>query len=78
MKVDIKKGYYLTRDGHRVFVFDIKDNGATFNVHGYIERFYRGKMRFNKWAIFDQKGKFGIFGKHGLDLMKFLGETLEA
>ena len=76
MKNEIQKGFYSTRDGRRVQIFDIKDNGATFNVHGYVERLYRGKMRFSKWQIFSQKGKFFICGQHGLDLVKFLGETL--
>lgn len=61
---------YKTVKGLTVEIFEVKDNGATCNCHGYIHRITasgRIKREWNTWAI-DGRNKF-VWGWSNLDLV---------
>lgn len=61
---------YKTANGLVVEIFEIKDNGATCNCHGYIYRKTpsgRTRKEWNIWAI-DGRNKF-VWGWSKLDLV---------
>ena len=73
IKID-STGTYKTRIGHTVEIFDIKDNGATFNCHGY--RYVpnpKRKCGYDlAWNIWAPTGKFVAVGETDYDIVEKL------
>ena len=64
-------GKYRTANGKRVEIFEIKDNGATCNCHGYLDRITpTGRIK-KVWYTWTPEGshKF-LWGTSNLDLVE--------
>ena len=64
---------YHTVNGKTVEIFEVKDNGASLNCHGYLHRVLptgRVKKVWNIWGI-DGRSKL-VWGWSGLDIIKEL------
>ena len=64
---------YNTVNGKTVEIFEIKDNGASLNCHGYLHRITPSGRTKKVWNIWGQDGrsKF-VWGWSGLDIIKEL------
>lgn len=67
-------GMYKTRIDHIVTIFDIKDNGATFNCHGYRKHPNpKRKCGYDLvWNIWAPTGKFLAVGDTDYDIVEKL------
>lgn len=67
-------GIYKTRIGHIVTIFDIKDNDATFNCHGYRQHPNpKRKCGYDLvWNIWAPTGKFLAVGDTDYDIVEKL------
>ena len=73
-----RTGVYKTRNGTLVKVTDLNTGSQfTFPIHGYRQRQYRGKLRFNKWGTWQRDGRFQGIAGHGLDIVSYLGADYE-
>jgi hypothetical protein len=61
-------GRYLTRTGKVVEIFEIKENGATFNCHGHLVVPYKGRV-LRKWNTWANDGRHTVFGNTSRDIV---------
>lgn len=73
IKID-STGMYKTRIGHVVTIFEIKNNGATFNCHGYRQHPNpKRKCGYDLvWNIWAPTGKFLAVGDTDYDIVEKL------
>lgn len=64
----IKGGEYLTRNGTRVSVHDVKD-GSSFTVKGTVWKMYRGKYVPRSFNVWLPNGKLLPTGDSPLDIV---------
>ena len=48
---------YLTANGRRVDIFEVKQNGATCNCHGYVHRVMPSGRIKKQWDVFAEDGR---------------------
>lgn len=67
-----RPGEYQTRDGKRVTVEIVVQNGSSFPVKGRLWRMYRGKYQPRSWRIWKPTGEFMAYGQHANDIVREL------
>ena len=63
-------GDYLTRDGTRVTIFEIRPGTSTFEAKGSVWKMFRGKLRPRGFNIWKTNGQHMAVGEHRLDIVK--------
>lgn len=63
-------GDYLTRDGTRVTIFEIRPGTSTFEAKGSVWKMFRGKLRPRGFNIWKTNGQHMAVGEHHLDIVK--------
>jgi len=63
-------GDYLTRDGTRVTIFEIRPGTSTFEAKGSVWKEFRGKIRPREFNIWKTNGQHMAVGEHRLDIVK--------
>lgn len=63
-------GDYLTRDGTRVTIFEIRPGTSTFEAKGSVWKMFRGKLRPRGFNIWKTNGQHMAVGEHRLDIVE--------
>lgn len=63
-------GDYLTRDGTRVTIFEVRPGTSTFEAKGSVWSMFRGKLRPRGYNIWKTDGRHMAIGDHSLDIIK--------
>ena len=63
-------GDYLTRDGTKVTIFEIRLGTSTFEAKGSVWKMFRGKVRPRGFNIWQTNGQHMAVGEHRLDIVK--------
>lgn len=66
-------GDYLTRDGRRVTIHEIK-GPSTFSAKGHLWRMFRGKYVPKNYDIWHVSGRYKAVGESPEDIIKAVGE----
>lgn len=63
-------GDYLTRDGNKVTIYEIRLGTSTFEAKGIIWKMFRGKVRPRDFNIWKTDGHHMAVGEHRLDIVE--------
>lgn len=63
-------GDYLTRDGSKVTIHEIRLGTSTFEAKGSVWKLFRGKLRPRGFNIWKTDGHHMAVGEHKLDIVE--------
>lgn len=73
MQIKLQAGKrYKTRSGKVVDIFEVKENGATANCHGWLHRITKTRRVKYIWNIWCDDGRFKFVGESSLDIVEEL------